>query len=86
MAREDTAEAERGAGDARIMEGKVPCAMKVSATLPLLYLSLVYVGNHTMVMDLVRYVVTMVHVLAHCSESDLFLLGLPVMVLSHITI
>ena len=40
-------------------EGGWPTAIKVSVTLPLLYLSLVYVGSHVMVMDLIRYVLTM---------------------------
>lgn len=44
--------------NARSMEGGRPSAMKVSVTLPLLYLGLVYVGSHVMVMDLIRCVLT----------------------------
>lgn len=51
---------ERTLVSARSMEGRLPSAMKVSVTLPLLYLSLAYVGNHVMVMDLVRCVLTRV--------------------------
>ena len=39
-------------------EGGWPTAIKVSVTLPLLYLSLSYVGSHVMVMDLIRCVLT----------------------------
>lgn len=53
---------ERTSVNARSKKGRLPSAMKVSVTLPLLYLSLVYVGNHVMAMDLVRCVLTRVMV------------------------
>ena len=55
---DDGASQEKALVDARSMEGGRPSAVKVSVTLPLLYLSLVYVGSHVMVMDLVRCVLT----------------------------